>query len=279
MKHYETLSVAKDATDDEIKKAYKKLASIHHPDKGGDTAKFQEIQAAYSALDTPQKRAQYENGGSSSSDEFKQYTNMNDILNEMRRAHGRFKQTFELAVRVPVQEAFKGFTMKLNLNGEADSVKVPAGIPNGARGKYKTEGNRDVYLTVQFEESEFTFVSINEAAMNINGNSFTGTLDTGRVLCTVKVDVLDVLLGAWVTVKDILGESLKVRVPSGHRPDQLLKVKGKGYKNWDTHKAEAGHRGDLLVKIEPQFSSVLGLDKKKVQELNDIVNPSASKKE
>ena len=44
--HYQTLGVAKNATPDEIKKAYRRLAAIHHPDKGGDTAEFQKVQAA-----------------------------------------------------------------------------------------------------------------------------------------------------------------------------------------------------------------------------------------
>jgi curved DNA-binding protein CbpA len=43
--HYATLGVPRTATADEIKKTYRKLASQHHPDKGGDTRKFQEIQA------------------------------------------------------------------------------------------------------------------------------------------------------------------------------------------------------------------------------------------
>ena len=60
MTHYATLGVAEDADQDTIKRAYRKLASQHHPDKGGDTAQFQAIQAAYAAIETPEKRAQYD---------------------------------------------------------------------------------------------------------------------------------------------------------------------------------------------------------------------------
>ena len=59
--HYETLGVTKDASPDEIKKAFRRLASQHHPDKGGDTKKFQEIQAAYDVLSDPQKKEAYDN--------------------------------------------------------------------------------------------------------------------------------------------------------------------------------------------------------------------------
>lgn len=53
--HYQTLGVAKNATPEDIKKAYRRLAAIHHPDKGGDTAEFQKVQAAYETLSDPQR--------------------------------------------------------------------------------------------------------------------------------------------------------------------------------------------------------------------------------
>lgn len=58
--HYETLGVPKDANDAEIKKAYRTLSLTHHPDRGGDTQKFQEISGAYEVLGDPHKRAQYD---------------------------------------------------------------------------------------------------------------------------------------------------------------------------------------------------------------------------
>ena len=61
MSHYDTLGIAKTATPEEIKRAYRKLASQHHPDKGGDTAKFQQVEEAYRVLSDPQQRAQYDN--------------------------------------------------------------------------------------------------------------------------------------------------------------------------------------------------------------------------
>lgn len=58
--YYETLGVENNASDDEIKKAYRKLSLIHHPDRGGDTNKFQEISSAYETLSDPQRRSQYD---------------------------------------------------------------------------------------------------------------------------------------------------------------------------------------------------------------------------
>ena len=56
MNPYEVLGVAPSATPDEIKKAYRKLAAVHHPDRGGDTAKFQDLQAAYDIIGDPEKK-------------------------------------------------------------------------------------------------------------------------------------------------------------------------------------------------------------------------------
>jgi len=60
---YECLGVEKNATQDEIKKAYRKLAVKLHPDKGGDPEKFKEINAAYEVLGNPEKREMYDRYG------------------------------------------------------------------------------------------------------------------------------------------------------------------------------------------------------------------------
>ncbi len=60
---YDTLGVAKNASAEEIKKAYRKLAREHHPDSGGDEAKFKEIQGAYDVLSDSGKRTQYDQFG------------------------------------------------------------------------------------------------------------------------------------------------------------------------------------------------------------------------
>lgn len=63
MDYYEILGVSKEASPEEIKKAFYKLAHKHHPDKGGDTEKFKEINEAYQVLSNKEKRAQYDKFG------------------------------------------------------------------------------------------------------------------------------------------------------------------------------------------------------------------------
>lgn len=60
--YYEILGVSKDATEQEIKKAYRTLAKEHHPDTGGEEARFKEIQQAYDVLSDSEKRARYDAG-------------------------------------------------------------------------------------------------------------------------------------------------------------------------------------------------------------------------
>jgi len=61
--YYDVLGITRNASQEDIKKAYRKLAHQHHPDKGGDEKKFKEINEAYQVLGNPQKKSQYDQFG------------------------------------------------------------------------------------------------------------------------------------------------------------------------------------------------------------------------
>jgi DnaJ-class molecular chaperone len=104
MNHYEVLGVAKDAKDEDIKKAYRELAKKHHPDvaedKKASEEKFKEINAAYTVLSDPQERAAYDRPkqqyrthpftGAGNFGGFR--FNMEDLMRDINNAHIHFSQ-------------------------------------------------------------------------------------------------------------------------------------------------------------------------------------------
>ena len=70
--YYKTLGVPRTATADEIKKAFRKLARKHHPDAGGDEAKFKELNEAYEVLSDEKKRALYDQYGTANENQIPQ---------------------------------------------------------------------------------------------------------------------------------------------------------------------------------------------------------------
>ena len=88
-KYYTCLGVEKNAEMKDIKKAFHKLARTHHPDRGGDTEKFQEIQTAYEVLSDKEKRELYDRHGEDGLKEGGGGGGMDDILSQMFGGGGR----------------------------------------------------------------------------------------------------------------------------------------------------------------------------------------------
>lgn len=276
---YEVLGVDKKASADDIKKAYRKLAQKYHPDKNaGDKdaeLKFKEIQSAYDTLSDTNKRRQYDNP----QPQHGEFSDLNSMFRAMCE-HMQANMVPEIRTVVPITEAFKGFTMNVNINGKPDTVKIPAGIPNGVRGQFELSDGKPIFVTVQFQQSNFVVKNINECQQQVSadGSQYTGIIETGDVETSIEVDALDMILGAWINVKDILGDTYSVRVPAGHNIRQRLKVKEKGYVHWDMKAGEASKkRADMYVHIVPVFKSVTNVDKDKVKALYDSVFPEAVK--
>jgi len=83
MNPYEVLGVEKNSSPEEIKKAYRKLSKEHHPDVGGDENKFKDIAAAYDILSNPDKKQQYDMGGSNPFSGGNPFGGFDDILSQM----------------------------------------------------------------------------------------------------------------------------------------------------------------------------------------------------
>merc|ERR1712159_712858 len=123
-KYYDLLGVDKDASESEIKKAYRKLAMKHHPDKGGDPDKFKEMTEAHTVLSDPDKRQRYdrfgadgvEGGGGGGGD---------DLMSHLfggggrRRNDGRKKgQNVVHQLKVSLEDLYNGTTKKMKMTRE-----------------------------------------------------------------------------------------------------------------------------------------------------------------
>lgn len=284
--YYEILGVSKTATDDEIKKAYRTLASKHHPDKHSAENKseaeaiFKEVKEAYETLSNPERRAEYDNpvrrtqrfsshGGATMSD-------LDEILAMMRRAHGQAMP--EIMTNIPIDHMMKGAEIDLNLNGAKDKIKIPVGLPAGARVRLQTVGGATIAVTVGVQvPPNFKLMSLEEAQYQASRDgAFSGVLSSGDIETTIDLDALDIILGAWIEVKDPLGDAYQVRVPSGLSLGQRLKVKGKGYLNWNIQKNTAADRGDLYVIVKPTFTSSTKANPLKVKQLYELHFPIKS---
>jgi DnaJ-class molecular chaperone len=260
MTHYNTLGVGESATPEEIKRAYRKLASQHHPDKGGDTAKFQEIEAAYRILSDPAQREQYDHerrnpGG------MRFNFNGHDIhehgmppgMEEMLRnfgfnfGHGanfhqrQPRRNKDLRADVPVTLAStlqdQKYTVSLQTtNGTRETVEitVPRGAQTGTQIKYAGLGDNffdtlergDLYVNV-FVQPQSNF--------EIHG------LD---VLTQVSVDCLTAITGGDLEVEGIDGSKFVVTLPAGAQPGNMLRLREQGL--WQM---QGSTRGNLIVKI------------------------------
>ena len=153
MSHYDTLGVAESATADEIKRAYRKLASQHHPDKGGDTAMFQKVEEAYRILSDPQKRQEYDNPAP----QFHNFSgapggfsfNMNgfdfgDIFGQMfnqqrQQPHQPRQQVYRTSIGISLEQSYFGGEHNIQLQTPTGNkmlkIDIPKGIHNGMQVK------------------------------------------------------------------------------------------------------------------------------------------------
>ena len=258
---YETLGVPKGASDEEIKRAYRKLAGQHHPDKGGDTARFQEIQSAYETLSDPQKRAEHDNpnpfghgfhghpggshfefhfGGGGPEDLFQQFFNQGFGGNPFARQH-QSRRNKDLRVQLNVSLASTLEQQKKSISVQTTKgdrynvdVDIPRGVNNGTTIKYTQMGDNmfdtltrgDLYVIINVE---------NDNRYELHGINLLTHLD---------IDSIDAMLGTEMTVPGIDGREFKVKIPQGCQHDTKFGLQGQGLFDMNSP-----HRGDLIVNV------------------------------
>ncbi len=271
--YYDILDVPKGASDDDIKKAFRKLAHQHHPDKGGDSERFKSINEAYQVLGDAKKRATYDQYGSAAFEpgagpnpgaggfngfgfDFGQgfqgqdFGDLGDVLGEMFGfgSGGRSRQPRgkDIQVDVPLEfrEAAFGVRRQLKLykTSACHHCKGEGGEPGSKTTSCKTcEGHGQVR---QMQRTMF------------------GTIQTATVCPTCHGkgkswnESCKVCKGQGVERRE---ETLEVDIPAGISSEETLKVPAAG------EAVGGGKPGDLYVRVQvkshPRF----------VREGNDVM--------
>jgi curved DNA-binding protein len=252
MDYYNILGVDRSASQDDIKKAYRKLAAKHHPDRGGDTAKFQEISAAYDTLGDPEKKAQYDNpqpqGG------FQQYGGMppgfEDVFAQAfgqgfgdifgRRSQPVRNKTLNLQTYISLEDAFNGKELIANIQlpsgrDQMLEVKIPAGIRDGTVLRLAGMGDDsignvprgDIHLSVH----------VNQHPIFQRSND--------DLLMTMQINCLEAIVGCNKRFDTIDGRTLEINIQPGTQHGQVMNVQGHGMPNMSDNRM----KGRLLLNI------------------------------
>lgn len=238
--YYEILGVAKNSPEDEIKKAYRKLAMKYHPDRNADDdkdaaeVKFKEIKEAYECLSDPSRKEQYDRHGHSSAhtnaqqwnqdvnaDEFKEmFANMfghnspfGDIFGQQTQPqHKRH------VVNMSLEDAYKGRVVQLQ-NGT--SFNIPAGVRTGTR------------------------IFLDNAIYQINVQphiKFKRANDD--LLIDVEISAIEAMLSVDAQLDHLDDSKLQFTIPAGIQNGQVVRLANKGMKNPETNRF-----GDLMIRI------------------------------
>ena len=244
--YYAALGVPKTATVDDIKRAFRRLASQHHPDKGGDTQKFQAIQQAYATLGDEQKRAEYDNprpqfSGFSGFQGTPGGVNINDIFGQMfgqqfaqqhqhpRRSHVR------MTLWISLLDVATGGKRTVSLGTQAGvsavEIEIPLGINDGDNVQYEGIGPGGSDLVVQFKVTP----------------DRKWQRDGLNLAQEVRIDIWNLILGGDLTIDTLTGKTLSTRVPARTQPGTVLRLKGQGLRD------RAGQTGDIMVRVQAQI--------------------------
>ena len=269
--YYNILSVDKKASEDDIKKAYRKLARKLHPDLNPNdkeaNKKFQQVNEANEVLSDPEKRKKYDQYGKDwqHADQFDQQRqqqrqqggqhfggdsdgDFSNFFESMFGGGGRSRQTkyrgqdYNAELQLSFTDAMETQQQTLTVNGKNIRVTIPAGIDNGQILKLKGHGAAGVNGGPA-GDLLITFVIGNHPTFKRAGSD---------LYTTAVIDLYTALLGGDTTI-DTLNGKVKLKVNPETQHGTKIRLKGKGF---PIYKKE-GESGDLYVTYEVKLPTNL----------------------
>ena len=234
MNYYDVLGVPTDASEADIKKAFRKLASQHHPDKGGDTNKFQQIQEAYEVLGDADRRHQYDHPPRQGfTGNFHDHQTFGDDIFaqffgagqrggfNFRQGNMRMQNPDAMTnVMITLNECYHGTVKVLQFNNsETLNLTIPAGtLPNTRmrlQGKSPNVANPqappgDLIVTIQVQR---------EGSYDLDGPN---------LIHYAEIDAISAMTGCDLPVRHINGSTIKLKVPAGTQHGAKLRVRNMG---------------------------------------------------
>lgn len=234
--YYSILGIADDSTESEIKQSYRKLAKIYHPDRGGDTSKFQEIQEAYSVLGDPKKRQRYDYHRKSGVQfgDFGEFTDLNfsDFFDKVSRRKTSVRKNpirVNVAISVADMATRSKKIVSFNNSGKPEYVEIdiPSEIPTSGSVRYPRiiDGEQDLIVCFSIDPDD------------------KWKLDGLDVTIEQTVKIWDLILGTNISVFTIHGKKINVVVPVGTQSHTTMRVKKQGIEDSN------GNKGDMYIKI------------------------------
>ena len=223
--YYDILGVNKNASQDEIKKAYRSLSKKYHPDRnGGDDIKFKEINEAYDTLGDETKRRQYDNpnpfsgfgGFGSGSDGFSWTWNMYNRSKPM-------PQNIEAHIEISLTEAYYGCQRNIRIGTKTVNVDIPKGVTTGKTIIYNGQGGKGYDPLTGQEKYGDLYVRISVKSTDKMYLNNDGTLEM-----MVAIDWIDAILGCDMEL-DVFDKVVNIRVPKYTQNGGYTLAAGKGF--------------------------------------------------
>ena len=269
--YYKILGVDRKASEEDIRKAYRKLAMQYHPDRNPNDKqaeeRFKEINEAYQVLSDSKKRTHYDRLGTDYSTwqrrgapgnfDWGQYggfpggarVDVEDMDEMFGGGFSEFFRTifgignaptraqgYQQELVISLEEAYKGTTRILQSNGKEKQVRIPAGVRTGSKVRVAGAGPNglDLYLIVDVQDDK---------RFERRGND----LHT-----TATVTVFTAILGGEADVETLDGK-IKLNIPPGTQPEQVFRLAGRGM----PHVRNLDEKGDLFVRLKVSIPKYL----------------------